>query len=139
VLLRELGSERAWTTYLENIVHEASHLYLYTLFLADPILHEDGRRQYRSPIRPGGRPLSAVMHAAFVLARTARIVRVLGSRPAYRDDIATMSTTYNAAANPESFERKFVAAWKTLHSEAAFTPFGQELLADCRRIALDED
>ena len=93
VLLRELGGERAWTTYLENIVHEASHLYLYTLFLADPILDEIGERRYRSPLRPEGRPLSAVLHAAFVLARTARIVRLLGSRSAFRDAIESMSTS----------------------------------------------
>ncbi len=137
ILLRELGPEREWTTYLDCIVHEASHLYLYTLFLVDPILDETGTRTLRSPIRPGGRPPSAVLHAAFVLARTARIVRILRARDPFRDDIARMSTSYNAAENADSFEAKFLEAWETLR-EVSFTPFGEELLADCRRIAVGD-
>ena len=132
IVLRELEPDRAWTTYLESIVHEAAHLYLYLLWTHDPIIENEGEGLFRSPVRPGGRPLSAIFHAMFVLARTIRTIRIVREDSVYREDISRMSTSYNYAKNPDGFEVKFFEAYETIKDNAQLTPLGEELLRGCR-------
>lgn len=134
ILVRTLHPEREWTTYLENIVHEAAHLYLYLLSLDDPLLLDDGDATYRSPLRTEPRPLSGIFHAMFVLARTIRAIRNLREIDELRADIDAMSTSYNYAKNPASFEEKFLETQATILQHGSLTLRGQELLADCMQM-----
>jgi hypothetical protein len=136
VLLRELGTDREWTAYLENLVHEAAHLYLYLVWTQDEVIRNDREESFASPLRPGGRPLSAIFHAMFVLARTLRIVRIFRANNKHREAISRMSTAYNYSRNAAAFEEKFLETFETIRMHARLTPVGQALLDSSRAIAL---
>jgi hypothetical protein len=137
VYIRKLREDQLWTTYLEHIVHEAAHLHLFALWTTDPILEpssEPGR--YRSPLRKDLRPMSGLVHAAFVLARTIRSLRKLSRVDRYAEDIANMATSYNNAENSASFDQKFVEAFEIMKANAKLTAFGQKLMESTREMAL---
>ncbi|MEO8181624.1 MAG: HEXXH motif-containing putative peptide modification protein [Deltaproteobacteria bacterium] len=54
--------------YLETLLHEGGHLELMAEQAHDPLLH-NGAALASSPLRDDARPLSAVLHAVFVLTR----------------------------------------------------------------------
>ncbi|ADP10481.1 hypothetical protein EJP617_08000 [Erwinia sp. Ejp617] len=58
-----------WTIYdyMENIIHEMSHIELYIKQIVDPLVIKGS--YLKSPFRNQPRPASGVYHAAFVLAR----------------------------------------------------------------------
>lgn len=117
-----------WTTYLENIVHEAAHHLLFAFWTVDRIIQSDGNRLYRSPLRTEPRPMSGIYHAMFVLARTIRVLRLFKAIPTFADAISQMSTGYNQAKNPASLEDKFFDTVDTIRKNAHLTDFGTELL-----------
>jgi HEXXH motif-containing protein len=133
ILVQEAG-EKPWTTYLEELVHEAAHLYLYLLWTEDSIILGDDEATHPSPLRSEARPMSAVFHAMFVLARTVRCLRIVGRNERYSEDISSMPTRYNYANNPDSFESKFDSAYDTVANNALLTPFGEELLSSTERL-----
>lgn len=133
ILLRELAGPRDWTTYLENLVHEAAHLHLFLVWTRDPIFVSDPNVRRASPLRREERPLSGIFHAMFVLARTIRAVKLFGALPELADEVRTMSTAYNNRRNPAPFEEKFEQAFATL-AEAELTPVGQGILEGCARM-----
>lgn len=60
--------------YLEQLVHEVSHLHLFVLMSEDPlVLNPD--ELHDSPLRVDKRPMVGILHATFVLARIVRILR----------------------------------------------------------------
>ena len=132
-VLRE-GQE--WTTYLENIVHEAAHHYLFAVWTIDRIIERDGNKFYPSPLRTEPRPMSGIYHAMFVLARTIRVLNIFRSIPEYAPDVQRMSTGYNQSKNSASLEEKFLAAYKTVRENSILTPIGEKLLEGCREMAL---
>lgn len=130
VLLRELDPARAWTTYLENIVHEAAHLHLFMVWTQDSVFASGADILGKSPLRRGERPLSGIFHALFVLARTIRAQKLFLAIPELADDVARMSTAYNNLRNPDPFEKKFAEARRAL-ADADLTPVGRELMESC--------
>jgi len=130
ILLRELPPERAWTTYLENLVHEAAHLHLFMVWTQDSVFHSGANQLGPSPLRRGERPMSGIFHAMFVLARTIRAKRLFASIPALSAEVAGMATAYNNRQNPAPFEQKFAEAHATL-ADANFTPVGRALYDSC--------
>jgi HEXXH motif-containing protein len=132
-VLRE-GQE--WTTYLENIVHEAAHHHLFALWTIDRIIESDGDRLYKSPLRTEPRPMSGIFHAMFVLARTIRALNLFQADPLYAAEIERVSTGYNQAKNPATHQDKFLDTYETIRNHARLTPLGSELLESCREMAL---
>jgi len=130
ILLRALGKERSWTTYLENIVHETAHLNLFFIWTHDPVFESDPTIKRASPLRKKDRPLSGIFHAAYVLARTVRAIKIFRDIPEFESDIDAMSTSYNYLKNPDSFEKKFDDACAQLE-DSSFTPVGKGLLDSC--------
>ena len=61
--------------YVENLIHEVSHIDLFIRQLIDPIV--DKNVLLDSPIRKNKRPTIAVFHAAFVLSRVVNILTAL--------------------------------------------------------------
>lgn len=130
ILLRQLTPERAWTTYLENLVHEAAHLHLFMVWTQDSLFHSGANDLGPSPLRRGERPMSGIFHAMFVLARTIRAKRLFEAIPGLEADVAEMTTAYNNRQNPAPFEQKFAEAHATL-ADANFTPVGRALYESC--------
>lgn len=52
-----------------TLVHESSHLKLFSAFVADEIVLNDPDERFASPLRVEPRPMNGIYHAAFVLAR----------------------------------------------------------------------
>lgn len=61
--------------YLEHIVHESAHQFLFGLQLLDPIILNDKADLYDAPIRIQKRPMDGIFHACFVLSRMMRCFR----------------------------------------------------------------
>ncbi|MDF1760375.1 MAG: HEXXH motif-containing putative peptide modification protein [Coxiellaceae bacterium] len=61
--------------YLEHIVHECAHQYLFALQLLDPVVLNKPNELYNAPIRVAKRPMSGIFHACFVLSRMVRCFR----------------------------------------------------------------
>ncbi len=70
-----LPSENEILFYLETLVHEVSHLHLFTIMDRDPLLLAGAEDLFASPLRADKRPMLGVFHAVFVLARMLRILR----------------------------------------------------------------
>lgn len=138
VYLTVLKEEQEWTTYLESIVHEEAHHHLFALCTIDPLIESDGNMLYRSPIRSEPRPISGVLHAMFVLARTIRCLDIFRSNEKYRRDVNRLPTSYNQANNPAPFEEQFIDAYVTVRDNAKLTRLGQELLESSRVMALGQ-
>lgn len=132
LLLRQRQFRPDWTNYLETLVHEAAHLYLYCLWSIDPIITADGGRLYRSPLRSEPRPLSGIFHAMFVLARIIRSLSRFAQDPRYAADVSTMSTAYNNARNSAPLRQKFEDAFAVVAENAELSPLGARLLDGCR-------
>ena len=69
----EAKDNRAY--YLEHIVHECAHQYLFALQIFDPVVVNDNSELYDAPIRIQKRPMNGIFHACFVLARMVRCFR----------------------------------------------------------------
>jgi hypothetical protein len=132
LLLRERNFDPDWTNYLETLIHEAAHLYLYCLWSIDPIIIDDGGRMYKSPLRAEPRPLSGIFHAMFVLARIIRSLGKFARDPRYGEDISRMSTAYNNARNSAPLLEKFEDAFEVVRDNAVLSPLGSKLLDGCR-------
>jgi len=55
--------------YIEAIVHEAAHLYLFLIVLEDSIVLNPESERYPAPLRKDMRPMMGIYHATFVIAR----------------------------------------------------------------------
>lgn len=69
-----IAPKENWTIYdyMENIIHEMSHIELYIKQLVDPLIIKGS--YLTSPFRKKLRPASGVYHAAFVLARIIKYI-----------------------------------------------------------------
>jgi hypothetical protein len=56
-------------SYLDKIVHEASHLFVYALNIADELVLNPYDQRFQSPFRQDTRPMIGIYHATFVAAR----------------------------------------------------------------------
>lgn len=72
-----ISPEEEWTLadYVENIIHEMSHIELYIKQLLDPLVSTG--TYLKSPFRDQPRPVNGVFHAAFVLTRIILYMRNL--------------------------------------------------------------
>lgn len=104
--------------YLENLVHEASHIDLFIRQLIDPLVRS--KTLLKSPLRTLPRPAIGVFHAAFVLCRTSTILYQLLTLDRYAEkarEHLVISLSQLATA---------IAALQA----AECTPLGQRILAD---------
>lgn len=61
--------------YVENLIHEMSHIDLFIRQLIDPIVEKNVL--LNSPLRKNKRPTIGVFHAAFVLSRVVKLLAAL--------------------------------------------------------------
>jgi HEXXH motif-containing protein len=116
-----------WTDvhHLETIVHEAGHLGLLVKQGFDPLV-ENPTERASSPLRADRRPLSAILHAAFVLVRMAHAhARYLDHASADRKDVAARLFARRRGELAQSLD--------ALRSHARFTARGGELFESIER------
>jgi hypothetical protein len=139
VRMSHLKEGQSWTRYYENLVHEAAHQHLNYLWHQDEIILNEDSGTYSSPLRREPRPLSGIFHAAFVLARTMRGLRSLQNSPEYDPKRFPIVTGYNNKKNPAGFKEKFDDCIITLDKHAEFTVLGQQLYAELKNFATQND
>lgn len=64
----------------EEVLHEAAHIRLNNIFAISPIIMNDSKETYSSPLRKDPRPMFGVFHQMFVLARLAEMYKRLNER-----------------------------------------------------------
>lgn len=84
-----ISPKENWTLsdYVENIIHEMSHIELYIKQLLDPLVSTG--TYLKSPFRDQPRPVNGVFHAAFVLTRIIFYMHNLTSSGTDKLSIAT--------------------------------------------------
>lgn len=137
VRISHLKPGQGWSRYFEALAHEAGHQILNLLLSADPMIENDQERLYGSPLRQEQRPLTAILHAGFVLARTLRAIRRLEADSLYDPATDEVVTAYNNARNEAGFAAKFEDCRATLAAHARFTGQGQRFFDALPGLAYD--
>lgn len=137
VRISHLKPGQTWSRYYEALAHEAGHQILNLLLSSDPMIVNDSERLYASPLRREPRPLTAILHAAFVLARTLRAVRRLEADSFYDPATDAVASAYNNAGNEASFAEKFEDCRATLEAHARFTANGKRFFAALSGLAYE--
>ena len=131
IYLRALSQSQNWTAYLEHIVHECAHHYLFAVIPQKPILKRDTGSLLPSPLRVEPRPLSAIYHQMFVLARVIRAIALFQRAYREKSELRDMSTNYQNDTTGKTFVEKFWLAAATIRENASLTAVGAELLDGC--------
>jgi HEXXH motif-containing protein len=130
--LKFLKPSQTWTTYLEHIVHEAAHHLLFALFYGYDVFKAGSSGRFRSPLRSDERPLDAVFHAMFVLARIIFILRRIKDSGLYPDFHRTATYSFH---NPLPLIEQFRQAYDVIKRNAQLTEYGVGLLDATHRFA----
>ncbi|MEM9053858.1 MAG: HEXXH motif-containing putative peptide modification protein [Pseudomonadota bacterium] len=138
VRVSHLKPEQRWTRYLEMAAHEAGHQILNLIMTEDPLIDNMDETLYTSPIRADPRPLSGILHAYFVIARTLRLKDLLVNHGSYDPEQDALLTGYNNSRNPAGFQEKFDDCHKTLKEHARFTEVGQRMFNATNEAVYDQ-
>lgn len=120
-----MSPKRDWqvTDYIENIVHEASHIDLFIRQIIDPLVVS--KTYIASPYRALPRPAIGVFHAAFVLSRICLVLHQLLIQRVYADRVE-MQLHIN--------REKLIAALESLRSNIELTPLGRCIFNNMCRV-----
>ena len=123
----------SYLPYISSVVslaecwlHEAMHQYLYQLEFLSPLLTSDSPKteEFYSPWRTDPRPLSGVLHGAFVFAEVASFYHILVKKP------NSFMESNEAALNACLRAYQVRDALKVLEANAQFTKTGQIVFQD---------
>ena len=120
--------------YIEHVVHEAAHTLLYAHWTQDPLFKNHTKNLYLTPFRRDSRPLSAIYHAAFVLARTIYVFDKIYKSNSCALDFSRVRTNYNERGNDEPFKDKFLQTLDVIYRNAMLTEYGRSLIESCQKI-----
>lgn len=114
---------------LLTLIHESSHLKLFSAYVDDEIVLNDPDEGYSSPLRHEPRPMNGIYHAAFVLARmicflddlrgSGRVAEVLGPLPEGAIEAAL-----------ESSVERFRAAHEVIRDHGRLTALGRTIIEE---------
>lgn len=117
--------------WLLALDHEATHLLLYGHSIDAPLVSNDPRERYPSPLRAAPRPMDGVFHATIVLARQCDLLEAL------LVDAALDGAQRHAARQRLNHARRaFAQGLATLSESARPTPIGETLLRAARRLVV---
>lgn len=117
--------------FIEHVVHEAAHNLLYAHWTADPIFTNHNDTLYFTPFRHDTRPLSAIFHAMFVLARTIYVFDSVHRNLPHTLDFSNIRTNYNERGNTASFKIKFSQTAEIVSKNAELTIYGRKIFEGC--------
>lgn len=123
--------------YIEHVTHESAHNLLYAHWTIDPIFNNHSEQLYYTPFRNDKRPLSAIFHAMFVLARTVYIFDQIHRSSPHSLNFKNIKTNYNERGNPASFRTKFLQTASIISKNAKLTIYGQEIYNGCLQMVED--
>ncbi len=108
----------------ETLVHECRHNILYAIQEVDPLVQPGQQETVKSPWRQDQRPLSGLLHGAFVFDGVCRLYRGMTTDP-------SLSSRNLGAASKRLVEQAglLLEAAETLLRGSTFTAAGQQLVA----------
>lgn len=112
-----------------TLIHESSHLKLFSAYLDDEIVLNDPAEAYSSPLRREPRPVNGIYHAAFVLARMTEFatdIQASGMAGALfgPDAIAELDKSIGLSIG------QFEAAHDVIRAHGRLTPKGALIMAE---------
>lgn len=111
-----------------TLIHESSHLKLFSAYLDDEIVLNDPNEVYSSPLRREARPMNGIYHAAFVLARMVSFMhklRTTGQASAViGTGLAALDSRINGAV------QGFEAAYDVISSQGQLTSLGRTIIEE---------
>jgi hypothetical protein len=131
IYLHALQETDPWTIYLEHLVHECAHHFLFAVWTFDPIILDSSEKRFNSPLRKEPRPLSAIYHQMFVLARVIRMWSIFQASGKYGDDLYRPYTNYQNDKDGANFVEKFWISADTLAEHAEFSDLGRQIFESC--------
>lgn len=112
----------------------AAHTLLYAHRTQDPLFENHIDSLYPTPFRRDSRPLSAIYHAAFVLARTIYVFDEINKSNALALDVRRIRTNYNEQGNDALFKDKFLQVLNVIYGSAVLTEYGKSLIESCQKM-----
>lgn len=106
------------------LVHEAAHLLLFGFSFGKPLVLNGLDERFDSPLRDDQRPMEGIVHAAYVVARLALLMRELRER-----GVLSAQETASAGAWAVRYRQDFAAALEIIKARARFTPIGEAAFA----------
>ncbi|WP_167496736.1 aKG-HExxH-type peptide beta-hydroxylase [Pseudomonas kairouanensis] len=137
IYVSQKNPEDEVSRYIEHIVHEATHNLLYAHWTTDPIFTNHSDTLYYTPFRRDSRPLSAIFHAMFVLARTIYIFDRIHTNAPDSLDFGNIRTNYNERGNNASFKTKFTQTSEVISKNAKLTAYGKMIFDGCIQMVKD--
>lgn len=127
-LVLNAGSHATVLEMAEALAHESAHSLLFGLATDGPLLENDDRERFASPLRRDPRPLDGIYHATFVTARMHHALRHLRDHGELdAADVAWVD------ARLETHAKHFDEGLAVLERHARPTPVGAAALDAARR------
>lgn len=109
---------------IEAIAHESGHSLLFGLTIDEPLVLNDDRELFASPLRDDPRPMDGIYHATYVSARMHWAMAELLKSGELAEEEATL-----AVAHLEANRRNFWSGYTTVMPHARLSETGRSLLA----------
>lgn len=124
-----LRSGRNWITTLEDIVHEAAHLYLYVLTGKDALILNELEYVYDAPFRSDKRPLAGIYHAIFVAGRLLYFYKDLMLNFPAKDNELKEGVKKRIAF----LQTEFSKGMEIIKKDGKLTPLAEELILNTEK------
>ncbi|KAB8030719.1 aKG-HExxH-type peptide beta-hydroxylase [Fluviispira multicolorata] len=110
--------------YLEALVHESSHLYLFGIALNDSIVLNSDEERYSAPLRNDKRTMTGIYHAAFVISRI-----IYSFNNILNNNINDESKTNNEIIiRKKELISRFRGGYQTILKHGKLTNLGKEII-----------
>ena len=108
---------------LEALAHECGHCLLFGLTIEEPLVLNDDRERYKSPLRTDPRPMDGIYHATFVSARMHYAMR-----QARESHVLTDSQKQECVTNMVTSRKAFQDGYTVLESNAEYPATGRKIM-----------
>ncbi len=114
-----------------SLVHETSHQQMFLFHLDDPVILNDEKAVYQSPLRKQSRPMEGIFHAMWVSGRMAQAANDIMVSAPPEDAVLSLSQLKDTAITG------FRDCAETVAEHGVLSEFGTKLFTDARD-AVDE-
>jgi hypothetical protein len=114
--------------FLDFLVHEGAHQYIFNLSSFDPLCLNDAHEKYSSPLRKDLRPMMGIYHATFVTARLLYVFQAFKSRQ------VTLGFPEVIEEKIIYYKEKYKEGFETLMQHGKLTELGEKLILSTRDI-----
>lgn len=113
---------------IATIVHEAAHMYLFSLSFIDPLLKNSFDERYEAPLRKDKRPLIGIYHATFVISRILYVFQLLLEKKAPEVNLDIISSLY------ADYKARYEAGLLTVLKNGKFTKLGRDIIESTKTL-----